>query len=132
MSNSDELRSPLANVRGLGSAKDGTEHWWMQRVTALVLIPTTIWFMCSLICKIIGQDHMAVVEWFNSPAVAATMLVLVTAMFYHAKLGLQVVIEDYVHKTCSKKFLLLLISIGFPVLTAISWLSIVKLHLLGF
>jgi succinate dehydrogenase / fumarate reductase membrane anchor subunit len=73
----NDLRSPIARVRGLGSAKDGTHHWWLQRVTAVALVPLVVWFAISL---------------------TMIMLILVIAVgFWHAALGLQVVIEDYVH-----------------------------------
>ena len=131
MSNSSSLRSPLSKARGLGSAKDGTTHWWHQRITALILAPLTIWFLYSLMDTIMKQDHKAVVEWFANPGNSIAMLVMLTALFYHAKLGLQVVVEDYVHSHYWKNTLLIGMSILFPILTAISWLSIIKLHLLG-
>lgn len=90
------LRTPLARVRHLGSAKDGTGHWWAQRLTALALIPLTIWFVASLV-NLAGADHAAMAAWMGNPVSAGLMILLVVATFYHAALGLQVVIEDYVH-----------------------------------
>lgn len=90
------LRTPLARVRHLGSAKDGTGHWWAQRLTALALIPLTIWFVASLV-SLAGADHAAMAAWMGNPVSAGLMILLVVATFYHAALGLQVVIEDYVH-----------------------------------
>src|SRR5690606_7426635 len=90
------MRAPLARVRGLGSAKEGVGHWWVQRVTALALIPLAIWFVGSVIA-LVGADYATVVNWLRSPVVAALLLLLILATFYHAALGLQVVIEDYVH-----------------------------------
>lgn len=124
---SSSFRSPLSIVRGLGSAKDGTHHWWTQRVTAIILVPLTIWFVCSLMSHIVGHDLRSVKEWFKSPFVAITMIVLLTAMFQHAKLGLQVVIEDYVHCNCVKTISVIALTIIFPVLTLIGWVSVLKL-----
>jgi succinate dehydrogenase / fumarate reductase membrane anchor subunit len=90
------LRSPLGRAVGLGSAKEGAEHWWMQRLTAVALVPLSLWFVASLIA-LAGADHGAVVEWLSGPLAAILMLLLIGATFYHAALGLQVVIEDYVH-----------------------------------
>ena len=90
------LRSPLGRVRGLGSAKEGVNHFWAQRMTALALIPLTVWFVISLF-SVVGADHGAVQAWVSSPVVAGLLILLIVATFYHAFLGLQVVIEDYIH-----------------------------------
>ena len=91
-----DYRSPIARARGLGSAKDGTHHWWMQRITAIALIPLTVWLVASLIA-VGAADHTGTAEWIRSPAVAIALLLTIAALFHHAQLGLQVVIEDYVH-----------------------------------
>ena len=90
------LRSPLAAARGLGSAKSGTHHWWLQRVTAVALVPLTIWFVIGLIVHA-GAPYEEMRAWIGSPITATLMISLLFAMFYHAQLGLQVVIEDYIH-----------------------------------
>jgi len=90
------MQSPLGRVLGLGSAKEGVEHWWRQRTTALALAPLVLWFVISVIAMI-GADRTAMVAWMHSPMLAVLMIVLIVATFYHAALGLQVVIEDYVH-----------------------------------
>jgi len=89
------LRSPLGRARGLGSAKAGVGHWWAQRVTALALIPLTLWFVASVV-SLAGASHGEVVAWLGRPHNAVLMLALVWATFWHAALGLQVVIEDYI------------------------------------
>lgn len=89
------LRSPLARVRGLGSAKEGVHHWWAQRVTAIALIPLCLWFILSL-AGMGGADYNAIIQWMQSPVICAALILLVIALFYHAQLGVQVVIEDYV------------------------------------
>lgn len=99
-------RSALGQVRGLGSAKEGTAHWWSQRLTSLALVPLSLWFAISL-ATMAGADHTTVVTWIGSPTVAGLLILLVTVTFYHAYLGLQAVIEDYVHGEGWKLALLL-------------------------
>ncbi|HWS25245.1 MAG TPA: succinate dehydrogenase, hydrophobic membrane anchor protein [Xanthomonadales bacterium] len=90
------LRTPLARVRGLGSAKDGTMHWWMQRVTAVLLVPLSIWLLfCAL--PMIGAGYADARVWLAQPLNAFLILTLVLTVIYHALLGVQVVIEDYFH-----------------------------------
>ena len=90
------LRTPLARVRGLGSAKDGTSHWWMQRVSSVLLAPLSIWFLlCAL--PLLGADYANARVWLAQPPNAFLILALVLAVIYHALLGVQVVVEDYIH-----------------------------------
>ncbi len=90
------MRSTLGRVRHLGSAKEGVQHWWMQRVTAIALVPLVLWFVVS-VAGLAGMDHAAAQAWIGSPSVAVTLLLLIVATFYHAQLGIQVVLEDYLH-----------------------------------
>jgi succinate dehydrogenase / fumarate reductase membrane anchor subunit len=92
----DRLRSPLGRAIGLGSAKEGVEHWWAQRVTAVALIALGLWFVASLLAHV-GADRASVRAWLHAPVPAILALLLLIAVFYHSALGLQVVIEDYVH-----------------------------------
>ena len=112
------LRSPLGRVRGLGSAKDGTGHWWAQRLTALALIPLILWFVVSVIVMT-GADYPAVAAWIASPLVAGLLVLLIAATFYHASLGLQVVIEDYVHHEMTKMLSVLVVK-ALAILLALS------------
>ena len=89
------LRSPLGQARGLGSAKDGVGHWWVQRLTAIALIPLSLWFVYSL-ARFPLSDYATMVAWIKSPLVAVMLVLFFAAMFWHAALGVQVVIEDYV------------------------------------
>jgi len=89
------LRTPLGHVRGLGSAKEGTHHWWAQRLTAIALIPLCIWFIYSL-ASMTGMEHSVVIEWIDSPIVTVLLILFIFSLFYHAQLGIQVVIEDYI------------------------------------
>ena len=93
--NSD-LRSPLNRARGLGSAKSGVHHFWMQRLTAVALIPLVIWFAVSLV-MLSGADYGMARSWLSSPFVMVLLILTICIGLYHGQLGIQVVIEDYVH-----------------------------------
>ncbi len=90
------LRHPLARVKGLGPSGEGSHHWWLQRLTALALIPLSIWFVFAVLGHI-GDSHADILAWVSNPGVALMILLYLVFMFFHAQLGLQVVIEDYVH-----------------------------------
>jgi succinate dehydrogenase / fumarate reductase membrane anchor subunit len=125
--NSDR-RSDLARVRGLGSAKEGVQHWWMQRLTAVALIPLAIWFVASLICQT-GASYDEAVAWLSSPVVFGIMVFMIAATFYHAMLGLQVIIEDYVHHEGAKIAALLLMKLA---CVALALTAIVALLVIAF
>jgi succinate dehydrogenase / fumarate reductase membrane anchor subunit len=91
----DDRRTPLARVRGLGSAKDGVGHWWVQRLTAIALIPLVVWFAISLV-MLSGADYTVVRAWIGSPLVMMLLILTIGVGLHHGQLGLQVVIEDYV------------------------------------
>jgi succinate dehydrogenase / fumarate reductase, membrane anchor subunit len=90
------MRSPLARAIGLGSAKEGVRDWWAERVSAVALIPLTLWFTAVIIAHS-GSDYVTFIGWIRSPLSATLMILLLLALFHHTALGLQVVIEDYVH-----------------------------------
>ena len=125
-----KFRSALGTVRGLGSAKDGTHHWWMQRVTALALIPLTIWFVVSVVA-LLGKDHAAFTAWVKNPISATLLVLLLAATFHHAQLGLQVVIEDYVHREGTKIAALLLVKFTAVILAGIGIFSVLRIALGG-
>ena len=102
------LRSPLGRVLGMGSAKDGTAHWWMQRVTAVALIPLTLWFLFSLL-TLPGLDYATVRTWLSFPLNGFLAVLLVAVMTYHSYLGTTVVVEDYVRAAGMKILCLLLL-----------------------
>jgi succinate dehydrogenase / fumarate reductase membrane anchor subunit len=106
--NSKSLRSPISRARGLGSAKDGVSHWWLQRLTAIALIPLGIWLVASVVC-LAGADHAAITQWLSAPFTLGALSLTLIAAFYHAVLGLQVVIEDYVHTKATKLTLIILV-----------------------
>jgi succinate dehydrogenase / fumarate reductase membrane anchor subunit len=91
-----DLRSPLARARGLGSAKDGTHHWWVQRLTAAALVPLAVWFVASLV-MLTGAGYQDVGAWMSGPVVMTLLILFIVVGLHHAQLGLQVVIEDYIH-----------------------------------
>ena len=90
------MRSQLGRVRGLGSGKSGVEHWWVERLTAIALIPLTVWFVVAVLMHL-GVPQLAVVHWAGRPVNTVLLLALVILTFHHMQLGLQVVIDDYVH-----------------------------------
>jgi len=122
------LRSSLGKVRGLGSAHNGTHHWWMQKVTAVALIPLTIWFVASIV-QMTGADHETVTIWISSPVVATLMLLFVVTGIYHLKLGIQVIIEDYIHSEGQKIALQMIVTFSCVALATLAVFSILKIAL---
>ena len=90
------MRSPLAHASGLGSAKEGVEHWWRERLTAVALVPLALWFIASIIVHG-GDDYIEVIAWLRTPFATLMMVLLLAAVLHHSALGVQVIIEDYVH-----------------------------------
>lgn len=128
MADSSSLRSPLGRVRGLGSAKEGVAHWWAQRVTALALVPLTLWFVIAVI-SLAGADYARTTAWIASPVPAILLVLLVAATFYHAVLGLQVVIEDYVGSEALRIALILIVKAAAIVLAAAAIFAVLKIAL---
>lgn len=122
------LRSPLRQARGMGSAREGAHLWWLQRVTALALIPLSIWLMASLV-SLTGADHARFIEWVASPFNAVVLLLAISTSFYHFKIGMSVVIEDYVHAEGAKVASLLFTTFATVLVGAICAFSVLKLAL---
>ncbi len=120
------LETDLARVRGLGSAKEGTHHFWRQRVTVAGLLPLSIWFVANLMC-VLDADHAEVVEWIKSPHVTALMVALVAALYYHLKLGLQDVFEDYVHLEWLKLTTRICLNLGASLCGLVSIIAVLKI-----
>ena len=91
------LRTPIKQARGVGSSGEGVHHWWLHRVSAIALIPLTLWFVAGVI-GIVAQDYEAAVAWVRDPWVTVLLLLFVSTVFHHSMLGIQVVVEDYVHQ----------------------------------
>ncbi len=120
------FRSPLGRVRGLGSARSGTGHWWAQRLTAIALVPLTVWFVTSIL-MLVGADRATLVDWLANPVTAGLLVMLIAATFHHGQLGLQVVIEDYVHHEGWKIGLIVAARLAALLLGAIAVISVLKL-----
>jgi succinate dehydrogenase / fumarate reductase membrane anchor subunit len=122
------LRSPLGRALGLGSAKEGVEHWWRQRVTAIALVPLGLWFVAAVI-GLAGADRIALVAWLHHPLPAVTFVLLLIATFWHAALGLQVVIEDYVHSEALKLGTIVVVRLLCFALAALGIFAVLELAL---
>lgn len=95
------LQTPLARVLGLGSAKEGVGHWWWQRLTAAALVPLGIWFVIAVI-SLVGAGYAEARAWVTAPLNMVLLIAFTASLLHHAQLGLQVVIEDYVHNEALK------------------------------
>lgn len=122
------IRTPLARVRGLGTAKDGTHHWWLQRVTSIALAPLALWFVISLL-SVSRADYEGVQHWLGNPVHAGLMVALLAVMFYHANLGMQVIYEDYVRPEGAKVIAVLVTQFVLFLLGAISIVAVLKVAL---
>ncbi len=107
MSKHGRLQTPMARVRGLGSAKSGTEHFWHQRLTAVANVPLVIAFVL-IVASLVGRNHAFVVQVLGSPLVAIIVMLFIGSITYHMRLGMQIVIEDYVHGEIAKLVLIML------------------------
>lgn len=119
------LRTPLSKAKGLGSAKEGAAHWWLQRLTAIALIPLAIWFVFAV--ALLGDaSYESIISWLQKPHVAILLILFVAATFYHTQLGLQVIVEDYVHGWLKVVTLILLnfLCIAFAVAGIVALLKI--------
>jgi succinate dehydrogenase / fumarate reductase, membrane anchor subunit len=119
------LRSPLGQVLGTGSAKDGTRHWWAQRVTAVALIPLTLWFFFSLLL-LPALDYETVRAWLVQPVSSLLAVLSVAVLTYHSYLGTTVVIEDYVHSGWAKVVLLMALRFLYVLFCGASILAILR------
>ena len=108
-----KMSTPLARVRGLGAARSGTEQFWRQRLTAIANVPLTIAFVL-IVVALLGRNHAAVVQILGSPLIAVIMLLFIVSVTTHMRIGMQVIIEDYVHDE-ARKFILLIANTFFAV-----------------
>ena len=124
------LRTPLARARGLGSAKEGLGHWIAQRVTAIALIPLSVWFILSVI-SLAGSHYEQFQAWLAVPGNTALMLLLLFAVFHHAQIGCQVVIEDYIHGRGARVAAILLVKLTSILLGVFAAVAVLRAALVG-
>lgn len=120
------LRSPISRVTGLGTAKDGVGHWWSQRVTSVALLLLGMWFVTSLL-RLPGFGYQLVTAWIAMPLNAVLLLLLIGTLIYHSQLGVQVVVEDYVHHHGLKIATMLLLTFAHVALAALAVFSVLRI-----
>ena len=120
------LRSPLGRVRGLGSAKSGTMHWWHQRVTSMLLLPLTLWFVLSA-ALLAGASHAETVAWIGRPWNAVLLLAAIGLSFHHTAAGAQVILEDYVNQEWARLGAVLAVKTICTLLALASALAVLKI-----
>jgi succinate dehydrogenase membrane anchor subunit len=120
------LRSPIGRVLGLGAAKEGLSHWWSQRVTSVALVFLGLWFVVSLL-RMPTFGHEFVAAWIAMPLNAVLLLLLVGTLIYHSQLGVQVVVEDYVHHHGLKIATMLLLTFAHVVLAALAIFAVLRI-----
>jgi succinate dehydrogenase / fumarate reductase membrane anchor subunit len=124
----NDRRTPLARVLGLGSARDGTGHWWTQRVSAAALLLLGAWFLVG-VAELPGFGYADVRQWLNRPTSAVLMLLLVTSIAWHSDLGIRVVIEDYVHQPVVKVASMVIVRFLHAALVAASIFAVLRMAL---
>jgi succinate dehydrogenase / fumarate reductase, membrane anchor subunit len=120
------LRSPIGRVLGLGAAKEGVGHWWSQRVTAVALVLLGLWFVATLL-RMPTFDYEFVVAWIAVPLNAVLLLLLAGTLIYHSLLGVQVVVEDYVHHHGLKVATMLLLTFAHVTLAALAIFAVLRI-----
>ena len=120
------LRSPISRVTGLGTAKDGVGHWWSQRVTSVALLPLGLWFVASLL-RMPNFGHELVTTWIAMPLNAVLLLLLIGTLVYHSQLGVQVVVEDYVHHHGLKIATMLLLTFAHVLVAALAIFAVLRI-----
>ena len=125
--NNTELRSPLGRIRGLGSAKAGSGHWWVMRLTALALVFLCGWFVVTLLVCLQSGDYEATLAWLRHPVSATAMCLLLAVGFHHTANGLQTVIEDYVHCPCGRAFSIITVKFLSVVMAVIGIIAVGKI-----
>lgn len=125
------LRTPLSQVRLWGSAREGTNHFIAQRLSAIALIPLLLWFVPTIIFFIVRSDHAALVAWIQLPWNTELLILLVLVLFHHAHAGLHEVLEDYVHNEIVKAIAMVSMKFFVITITVASVLAILRIALGG-
>jgi succinate dehydrogenase / fumarate reductase, membrane anchor subunit len=126
--NTGSLQSPLGQVRGLGSAKEGVGHWWYQRLTAIALAPLSVLFVW-LVLHLLNADYDVVRVTIAQPFIAVLLMCFMVSLFYHGQLGLQTIIEDYIHHRAMEMTLLILVKFSALLFSVASVLAIARIAL---
>ena len=126
-----KFQSDIARAKGTGSAHEGVAHWYAQRVTALGLIPLSLWFVYSFATKF-DLEYVAMLQWLSEPLTLTLAILFIVLMFYHAYLGLQVVVEDYVHSRFLRHTTLITLQLGMLFLGALTVVYLIQIAMLGF
>ena len=126
----DVMRSYLGRARGLGAAKTGFTHWWMQRLTSLALLPLALWFVWSL-TRLTGAPYAAVRAWAGNPINATLLLALIAATFEHMHLGVQVVAEDYIHTVAIQRAVVIGVKAASAFLAMAAAIAVLKMAIAG-
>ena len=121
-------RSQLGRVRGLGASRSGVEHWWRERISAIALVPLSLWFVASIL-SMLGAEQVAVAAWVGQPLNAVLLLALIVMTFHHTSLGLQVVYEDYIDDVPWRTAVTLLTNGACLILGLMAALAVLKLAL---
>ncbi len=124
------VRNPLAVARGLGSAQDGVGRWWLQRVTAVGLVPLTLWFVFS-VATMTGGTYHDFIGWMSQPWVAVLLIVYLAFLFYHSQIGLQEVCEDYIHQPLIKTGVVILIKFLHVLMAIATILAVIRIAVGG-
>ncbi|GEQ99738.1 succinate dehydrogenase, hydrophobic membrane anchor protein [Iodidimonas gelatinilytica] len=125
-----KFRTPISKVRGFGSAKSGAVHWWHQKMTAIANLFLVLWFAFSIM-SLGGADYATFIWWVRDPLVTVLLVLMITSLFYHFRLGLQVVIEDYVHNEGTKAVSLIALNLVTAGLALLGILSVLKVSFGG-
>jgi len=125
-----DYKTPLARAKGLGSAKSGTGHWWMQRITAVALIPLSFWLL-EFLGLSLTAPYQQTVDWLASPVNTVCIVAWIAAAFYHAALGLQVVLEDYVAAEGAKIISIWAVNLAFLFLAITALLAVFRVVSIG-
>lgn len=126
-----QFQSDMARAKGVGSAHEGIDHWYAQRVSAVGLIPLSLWFVYSLAMRF-DLEYVALLQWLSEPMTMTLAILFIALMFYHAYLGLQVVVEDYVHSRVLRHTMLILLQLGLLFLGVLTVVYIFQIAMLGF
>lgn len=125
-----DMRTPYAKITGKGSTKSGTGHFWQQRLTALANVPLTL-FLVWLVTQLAGSDRAGMVEMVSNPLVSGLIVLTILSVAWHMKLGMQVVIEDYIHAEGLKIYLIIANSFFALALAGLSIVAVLKLSFGG-